>query len=248
VQVIPVIDLKGGEVVRGVGGRREEYRAVQTRLTEDTTPGGIARAFVERFGFREAYVADLDAIAGAEPNWSALESIGRAGLRLWVDAGVADAGRAGKLAAYRNAPLGTVIVGLESLDSPRCLNEIVQTVGSDRAAFSLDLKDGRPLVKASLWRDQRPEAIAEAVLAVGIRRLIVLDLSHVGEDRGVGGAELCHRLHRQFPDVELIGGGGVRRVDDARVLARCGCRAVLIASALHDGRLTPEHVAEIERC
>ena len=34
-------------------------------------------------------------------------------------------------------------------------------------------------------------------------------------------------------------GGGVRGVDDLRRLKACGVRAALVASALHDGALTP---------
>ena len=60
-RIIPVIDLKGGQVVRGVAGRRGEYRAVQSRMVQDARPKTVARAFATQFGFRQGYVADLDA-------------------------------------------------------------------------------------------------------------------------------------------------------------------------------------------
>ena len=61
-RVIPVIDLMGGQVVRGVAGRRSEYRPVESRIAGDARPATVARAFVDEFGFEAAYVADLDAI------------------------------------------------------------------------------------------------------------------------------------------------------------------------------------------
>jgi phosphoribosylformimino-5-aminoimidazole carboxamide ribotide isomerase len=63
-RVVPVLDLKGGHVVHGVGGRREEYRPVVSRLTDSSAPADVATAFRDRFGLSELYVADLDDIAG----------------------------------------------------------------------------------------------------------------------------------------------------------------------------------------
>jgi len=41
----------------------------------------------------------------------------------------------------------------------------------------------------------------------------------------------------------LLAGGGVRSLDDLRQLSRIGCDGALIATALHDGRLTAADVA-----
>ena len=84
-RVIPVIDLMGGQVVRGVGGRRDEYRPIKTILAADARPATIGRALAAA-GFREAYVADLDAIAGAAPAWSIYEELLSCPLTLAVDA------------------------------------------------------------------------------------------------------------------------------------------------------------------
>ncbi len=241
-RLIPVIDLKAGEVVRGVGGRREEYRRIETVLTSDITPAGVARAFAVNFPVRDVYVADLDAIAGSEPNWSAYQAISQSGLRLWIDAGVGDALRAGDVAAFAGASVEVVIVGLESIGSPTVLPEILERITPARAAFSLDLKEGRPLTSTA-WRDATPEDIAAHVASLGFQRLVVLDLAHVGEGRGVAGIDLIRRLRERFPALELIGGGGVRSVADLQTLADAGCNAVLVASALHDGRLPPRDLA-----
>jgi len=41
----------------------------------------------------------------------------------------------------------------------------------------------------------------------------------------------------------LLAGGGVRDPGDLRELAQLGCTGALVATALHDGRLTAEDVA-----
>ncbi len=71
-RVIPVLDIMGGVVVRGVAGRRSEYRPIESSLCSSCDPPVVARAIVERFGLAEFYIADLDAISGAEPAWNVL--------------------------------------------------------------------------------------------------------------------------------------------------------------------------------
>jgi phosphoribosylformimino-5-aminoimidazole carboxamide ribotide isomerase len=68
--------------------------------------------------------------------------------------------------------------------------------------------------------------------------LLVLDLARVGLDGGTGTRELCVRLCEQHPQLSVSAGGGVRHRGDIDELRNCGVQAVLVASALHDGRLT----------
>ncbi len=126
---------------------------------------------------------------------------------------------------------------MESIAGPEELGEVIGTVGVDRLAFSLDLHQGRALTRSPGWRDLTNEKIAETVCAAGIQRLIVLDLARVGVGQGTGTESLCHRLHQAHPGVELVTGGGVVEVPQFRNLRRVGCSAVLVGSALHDGRL-----------
>ena len=124
--VLPVVDLVGGQVVRGIAGRREEYRPIVSRLCADAQPASVARALVEQFGFAQAYVADLDAIAGHEPDWKTYEAIADCGLRLWVDAGLTGIERARTFVQPRaERVVARVIVGLESLGPRAALAELL---------------------------------------------------------------------------------------------------------------------------
>ncbi len=42
-QIIPVIDLQHGMVVRAAGGRRHEYRPLVSKLADDAQPVTVAR-------------------------------------------------------------------------------------------------------------------------------------------------------------------------------------------------------------
>jgi phosphoribosylformimino-5-aminoimidazole carboxamide ribotide isomerase len=254
-QIFPVIDLMGGVVVRGVAGRRSEYRPIESRLCNSAEPAIVAQALVDHFQFEQLYVADLDAIAGAEPAWETYERIAACGVRLLVDAGVAELPRASALSEFSAAghPLAGVIVGLETLESPRPLREIAQQVGPERLIFSLDMQQGQPITRGGVWTRMNTGEIAMLAHACGARRMILLDLADVGVGQGVSTAALCADLRGtewgSQPSgpraTQLIAGGGVRGRADIDRLAAAGCKAVLVASALHDGRLTAEAVRAI---
>jgi phosphoribosylformimino-5-aminoimidazole carboxamide ribotide isomerase len=235
-RILPVLDLLNGRVVRGVGGRRQEYRPVVSRLTASSAPLDVARAFAAHFGLTELYLADLDAIAGAEPALPTYAALLAEGFRLWVDAGVAGVGRARALAG---AGVTDVVVGLETVAGPAALAEIADTFG-DRVVFSLDLRGGVPVQSGGAWDGPDAWSIAAQAVALGVRRLLVLDLARVGDGAGTGTEELCARLAAEYPEVEVSAGGGVRGPADLRRLRDCGVRAVLMASALHDGALRRE--------
>jgi phosphoribosylformimino-5-aminoimidazole carboxamide ribotide isomerase len=232
-RLIPVIDLKGGTVVHGVGGRRDEYRPIVSQLSPSPNPLDVARSFRDKCGLTEYYLADLDAIGGAEPALAIYAAIRSLGCSLWVDAGLRDPCQAAPLAS---AGIEKIVVGLETIGGPVDLATLCGQFGGDRIVFSLDLKSGVPLGNESAWgRD--PRAIAARAVEAGVRHLIVLDLARVGSSAGPGTEDLCEDLARAYPDVGIIAGGGVRELSDLRRLERIGVRAALVASALHDGRL-----------
>jgi phosphoribosylformimino-5-aminoimidazole carboxamide ribotide isomerase len=232
-RLIPVIDLKGGEVVRGIAGRRAEYRPWVSPLCGTSEPLAVARALAERAGARELYVADLDAIAGGPPAVGVYEGLIELGVALWVDAGLSRADDATPLIC---AGVEGLVVGLETATGPQVLNRLAERVGPGRVVFSLDLSDGRPLEGGPAWGKDARE-VAEVAVRHGARRLIVLDVGRVGCAAGPGTEELCRWIADTYPAIEVIAGGGVRDRDDLKRLEHCGISAALVATALHEGRL-----------
>ncbi len=239
--IIPVLDLLNGVVVRGVAGRRSEYRPLVSRLTSSCHPLDVAVALRHHFGFTELYVADLNAIQGAYPDWAALALLLANGFRLWVDAGVVKWEDAAALDLFG---VRTVVVGLETVAGPQALAAIVRALG-EQTVFSLDLRAGVPLGNLALWKHQDAASIAAEAVALGVQRFLLLDLTRVGMSDGTGTLDLCVQLATTFPNVERSAGGGVRGVDDLRQLRDNGVQNVLVASALHDGRLTPDDLAAL---
>jgi len=247
-RVIPVIDLMNGGSVHAVAGRRSDYKPrVNSQLGCDTLVSE-ANVYVKKFSFDTAYVADLDAITHGHRNERCWERIADAGLKLWLDAGVSSKSSATiVMRALRRFTVDPVIiVGLESLGVHEYLSELYSSLGPETLAFSLDLRHGKPITQIEKWRDAQPIEIVRSVVAAGIQRFIVLDLADVGVGQGTTTIDLCRAIRGEFSAIELIAGGGVRGIDDLRALADAGCDAALVASALHDGRLTREDIRQVE--
>jgi phosphoribosylformimino-5-aminoimidazole carboxamide ribotide isomerase len=256
-QLIPVIDLLGGVVVRGVAGRRDEYRPVTSALSPSADALDVARAFRETLGLDRLYVADLDAILHHRPNRDLYRQLASDGFRLVIDAGLREADDAeGVVEAGAEA----VVAGLETLAGPDALREMCDRIGPRRVVFSLDLKDGKPLGNLGPWGNSRASGIgathtadaganksqvilapaldiAARAIACGVRRMIVLDLGQVGIGQGVGTLELCGAIRAQHRNVEIVTGGGVRDLDDLQAIAAAGVAGALVASAFHSGAI-----------
>jgi len=239
-QIIPVLDLLGSQVVRGVAGRRDQYRPLESRLVAGSDPLTVATAIRGAFDLCHFYVADLDAILSRPPNRSILRELSANGFWLLVDAGIRHSAEANPIF---DLGVDCVVAGLETLQSPKELAHLIERHGSGRILFSLDLRNGRPIASSSAWPMAEPFEIARLAIEAGCRQLIVLDIAGVGTGGGVSTLTLCKQIRQAFPGVTLFTGGGVRDARDLQTLVHAGIDGALVASALHDGSITPSDLA-----
>ena len=248
-QLIPVLDLAHGVAVQARAGDRAEYAPAESILTPGVAgdPLALIRAYRDILGVRECYVADLDAIQNGEIQRGSLRDLARAGTPcgLLVDAGIGDAGRALEVLA-----LGAdrVVVGLETLRTFDDLGSIVVAASPERVVFSLDLRHGRPMLhpanRAANGAEPAPVSLAARAVAAGVETLLVLDVGRVGTAGGVD-LELVEALHRGFPSVRLLAGGGVGGRQDLDSIRDAGCDGALVATAIHTGRIGAADVSAL---
>lgn len=227
-QIIPVIDLKDGQVVRAVRGDRARYQPIDSLLCPGSDPAAMAQRLCEHCATDTLYLADLDALQGDEPQIAVLQRLlgEHRALRLWLDAGFADAEQADALraalgeAGHRVNP----VFGSESLRSVEALARCFAP--PSEALLSLDRRGGTALDVAGLWG--RP--------TLWPQRLIVMSLDRVGSFEGPD-LDTLAAVRALAPKAQLIGAGGIRHAADLQAAAAAGADAWLIASALHDGRL-----------
>lgn len=240
-EVIPVLDLRGGCAVHADGGDRSRYPVVEGVLGSGTDPVALATRFRDRLGCATVYVADLDAIAGLGNSRDIVARLAATGLAVMVDAGIRTPDAA---AALLDAGAARVVVALETLRSMDELGAIIRAVGAERVAFSLDLSAGQPIAGSPALARSTPIALAAAAAEQGARQLIVLDLARVGQGLGPP-LDLLRGLRAQLPGVALIAGGGIAGPDDLDALTAIGCAAALVGTAIHRGRITRADLARL---
>jgi phosphoribosylformimino-5-aminoimidazole carboxamide ribotide isomerase len=230
-RIIPVIDLRAGEAVHGVGGNRARYEPVASAITPTLGDAlALAQAYAAVLRTSEMYVADLDAIGGGPVQYPMHQRLSHIS-RSWIDAAVRTEDEACSLI---DAGAHRVIVGLETMSSFESLQGIVQRLGADRVVFSLDLRDGVPITPAGALREMTPRELARRAVDAGVATVIVLDLSRVGNSSGVDDA-MMREMRAALPGVDLIAGGGVRDSEDLERLAAAGANGALVATAVHRG-------------
>lgn len=239
-EIIPVIDIRNGVAVRAVAGERGRYQPVSSRLTESIEPAEVLRALRQEFHCETCYVADLDAIERGHRNRCTLAEMVRTGVRLIVDAGVITLADVDEL---RDVGASRIVLASESLPRLDQLQPFVELFGSKSLVFSVDLKHGQLQVADGKWTSSNPDDLIDYVVDAGIKQIIVLDLAAVGTGTGIPTLSLCQQAKRRWPHLQIISGGGVHSRTCLANAQAAGLDGLLIASALHDGRLTAEDIA-----
>jgi len=246
VRIIPVIDLRRGRAVRGRSGERHRYVPVQSRLAgprggDLSDPLDLLVVYRDVLGIDTVYVADLDRIEGRGENdallFRLLETVPT--IRLLWDGGLT--GATSGIGVCRNGRIAPVI-GTETLRSIESLRSVQRPATAPRPVLSLDLNAGGVVSRSPLVAPLSEEEILRQARRRGVRTAILLLLDRVGSAAGLP-RERLHRLRRAAPDLELLAGGGIASIDDLRFLRDASFQGALLATALHDGILSPDDLA-----
>ena len=231
-KVIPVLDIMGGKVVHAKGGRRDKYRPLKSVLCLTPDPVSLSLKLRE-LGFKEAYVADLDAIAGADPSFSFYSHIrSRSSLDLMVDAGISSLD---DVSALIEGGVSKAVIGTETLRSLEFVRRAVEQFGSERIVVSLDVKKGNVVGGSELISSMEPVSAAKNIELMGVTDIIVLDLDRVGSGGGVNLQILRQILNAVSAGIKVYVGGGVKDFSGLLELNQIGVFGALVATALHKG-------------
>lgn len=224
-KIIPVIDLKAGQVVHAVRGQRTGYQAIDriSQLTDSSEPESVIRDFLKLYPFNCFYLADLDAICGVGHHRELIERLLQRfpTFEFWIDDGT-QLSEIQSQQSNRKSVIGT--------ESQRCEPFVL-----DRDyVLSLDfnqqaLGDPRWFRESRYW----PTTV------------ILMTLSRVGSNSGPDW-QMLKELATSHPEKNIIAAGGVRNLDDLIELAKVPVAGVLMATALHTGKLGSHEIAEFQ--
>jgi len=228
--VIPVIDLKAGQVVHARRGERDRYAPIATPLARSSDPVDVARGLLAIHAFPALYVADLDALMGTGDNRVALTRLKAAfpHLTLWVDSGIAELEAA---AAWLDGGQDRLVIASEAQRDTALARRLAH---HPRAILSLDFRDATFLGPPELLEDSScwPAAV------------IVMTLARVGSGAGPDMPRVA-AIRDAASTRQVYAAGGVRDRADLVALQRAGIAGALVASCLHDGRLSGPEIATL---
>ncbi|MBG0808915.1 histidine biosynthesis protein [Methylosinus sp. H3A] len=229
-RIIPVIDLKGGHVVRAFRGERASYAPIVTPLAAGSAPEAVVAGFLRLHDFDTIYVADLDAIERRGDHGAAIDALAQRFPQIcfWVDNGA----ESEPADSRSDAAPGPRAFGLANLFPVIGSESLAQNVAPDlsheaRAILSLDFRGDAFLGPRDLLDNPQ----------LWPPRVIAMTLARVGAFAGPDLA-LLSSLARRAQGREIYAAGGLRDARDLERLAQIGVAGVLVASALHDGRLS----------
>lgn len=228
-EVIPVIDLKGKQVVRAKMGERQFYAPLVTPLAATSAPRDVIQGFLSLHPFETIYAADLDAIEGQASHEVTLAELQALfpHLTFWVDAGIRTLSEARIWLAQNKAHL---VIGSESFEDAAAFEMLRD---DPRIILSLDFRGKTFLGPRALLDDER----------LWPQRLIVMTLSRVGSDAGPD-IERLQSIVKRVGSRKIYAAGGLRGKGDLGLLQAAGAAGILVASALHDGRLGSADLAQ----
>lgn len=233
---IPVLDIAAGGVVRAVRGERAAYLPLSSCLTQSTAPLGVTAALRAQFVSTIFYVADLDAIQQHGSNHTLIQSLvtTHPDCEWWIDAGFESPTQIAQWAQHSNV---RCVIGSESLHSVAHYTTLCAALPvSSAAILSLDRKGEERLGPADLW--STPARWPQSIIA--------MNLARVGASEGPD-FDYLRRLRALAPGATLIAAGGARHGQDLECLRTQDVAAVLLATALHDGSLSPAQVRGLLR-
>lgn len=229
-EVIPVLDLKGGLVVHARMGQRTEYRPIDTPLSPGSKPTDIARGLLSIYPFTSFYIADLDAIERRGDNNASLVELKKAfpKLAFWVDNGMSDLANAKR---WLDAGLGYLVIGSETQSNCEMIRHFQQ---DERVVLSLDFRGDAFMGPPALLGE--PDAWPF--------RIIAMTLARVGSGGGPDMSRLA-AIKTTAPGKRIYAAGGVRGADDLAALAAAGISGALVATCLHNRALTGAQIARL---
>jgi phosphoribosyl isomerase A len=230
-QLIPAIDLRGGEVVRlvkGDDGRRTRYGLDPRQVLADFAAAGVGRV----------HVVDLDAAFGEPPQRRLIgELVAAAGdLKIELGGGLRD--RSAVDWALAEAGCERVVLGSLAARDFAAFAAIVAAY-PDRILPAVEIAAGA--LRIAGWTRDAPVGLEELcgrLQGLACPAALVTDVERDGTLAGPN-LELAQQVHG-LSGLPVLVSGGVRSLDDLRAAGVAGVAGAIVGKALYEGRFSVE--------
>ena len=231
-EILPAIDLRGGNVVR----LRQGDFGQETAYSDD--PVAVAVEFAAA-GARWLHVVDLDgARIGVPAHVATTQAIAAAvgeEVRVEVAGGLrtpTDVRRALAAGATR------VVLGTAALRDPAFAAAAVRNYGADRVAAAIDVRDGQ--ASGEGWDANAPTTDAlDAIRRLAGEGVTTFEVTAIDRDGSLLGPDLDLLTRAvQLERGRIIASAGIASMQDIAAVRGIGCAGAIVGRALYEGQLT----------
>lgn len=243
-KIIPAIDLRKGRCVRLLKGdfdKETEY---------SSNPVEIGRQF-STLEVSDLHIVDLDgALTGTQGNRRIVaELVHESGLDVQVGGGIRS--RA-DVSDWLGNGVSRCVVGSLAVREPDVVMSWIEEYGPDAIVIALDVRleaRGRPMLTTQGWTEESDISLWECLdefEKVGARHILCTDVLRDGTLTGPN-LDLYVEILNRYPALQLQASGGVRDIDDLKLLRELGVPGAITGKALLDGKITPDEIQSFRR-
>lgn len=232
IQVIPSIAIRNGKVVKMRKGDPTSEKSY------DENPLDLAKRF-ESHGIDVVHLVDLDgAERGSPKNYHVLEAIaGHTDLKIDFTGGVCTDGDIGKVFEFG---ADYVTASSIAITNPDLFASWIMSFGREKITLGADVTD---IVSKKIafrgWQKKSETTLFDHLQYFYDRGLKYAKSTDISRDGVLEGPAFTfyQEILSKFPDLKVLASGGVRGVDDIKMLNEMGIFAVIFGKAYYEGIL-----------
>lgn len=233
-EVIPAVDIMGGQVVRLVKGDPANKVVYGSDPSETAKKWEAARADM-------LHVVDLDAAFGTGNN---KEAVAKLVSSVKVPVQVAGGVRTVDAAKDALEKAARVVIGTMAYSDPEAVRKLAKKYPG-RIVVSIDQSGGKVMVNG--WKESAGVSVKDAIvqfLGMGIEDFLLTSIERDGMLAGPD-VEMLAQAAGVDGRVRVIASGGISSVADAVRVKSAGCAAVILGKAMYDGKVSIERVKAV---
>lgn len=239
--IYPAIDLKDGQCVRLVQGKKED------KTVYSDSPGQVARSFQEQ-GAGYLHVVDLDgAFEGGPRNLKAIMEIAMSiKIPFQVGGGLRTQDDVERLL---NIGASRVIIGTRAVENAAFMEDLLKRFGPKKIVLGIDARDGMVAVEG--WvQESKLQALefGKIMRKMGVETAVYTDISRDGLLQGPNLASI-EKMARNTK-LKIIASGGVSTVENIKALRKLetlGVSGAIIGKSLYEGKITLQEALKAAR-
>ena len=231
-QIIPAIDLLDSKCVRLVKGDFDQVTIY------NNNPLDQIKLF-EDHGIKKVHIVDLDAAKSglSTSNTKLIKNIASStNIEIQVGGGIRSIDKANE---FYDIGVSKIIIGTAGIESAEFLTNLLTTFNSEFVIAGLDfnVKNKIPYLAINGWTKSTSINLYTFLESLPeIKNILATDISVDGTMEG-SNIFIYKEILDRFPDINLIGSGGVSCIKDINNLKQIGLNECVVGKAYYEGKI-----------